>query len=280
MRCRSLLFVPGDRPDRHAKALAAGADFVCIDLEDAVAPPAKDAARVVACDLLRNEPANAASVAIRVNDIKTQAGVRDLLALGEADTPPALLVLPKVRSAAEVEWARGVLDPRLPVRGIIAIIETVEALACAGAIARAGAAALIFGGTDLSAELGCRPEWEPLLYARSRVVHAAAGGGIPAIDVPLLDFQNTDRLQQDCRRARDLGFSGKAAIHPAQLAFIHAAFTPSAAETAWARRVLEASDQARGGVATLDGRMINAAVVRSARRILALAGTDANSRTG
>jgi citrate lyase beta subunit len=272
MRLRSLLFVPADRPDRFARALESGADCVCLDLEDAVAPSAKDSARVTAFDFVRSHASRAVPIVIRLNDVKSADGKRDLDALCEQADAPAALVLAKVRSPEEVRGVRHLLANYSLASRIIPLIETAEALTHVVDIALGGphVEALLFGGADLSAELGCALDWEPLLYARSRVIHAAAVAGIAAIDMPWLAISETERMQQECMRARALGFTGKAAIHPNQIAPIHSAFTPSPAEVDWARRVMEAADAAGEGATLLNGRMIDAAVVRAARRTLAL----------
>jgi (S)-citramalyl-CoA lyase len=272
MRLRSLLFVPADRPDRFARALESGADCVCLDLEDAVARNAKDAARVTAFDFVRSHVSQAVPIVIRTNDVKSADGKRDLDALCQRGDAPAALVLPKVRSPEEVRAVRHILANYSLASRIIPLIETADALTHVVDIALAGTnvEALLFGGADLSAELGCALDWEPLLYARSRIVHAAAAAGIAALDMPWLAVDEMERMQQECLRSRALGFTGKAAIHPGQIAPIHSAFTPSPAEVDWARRVVEAADAAGEGVTLLNGRMIDAALVRAARRTLAL----------
>jgi len=272
MRLRSLLFVPADRPDRYARALESGADAICLDLEDAVAPDAKEDARRAALEALAGPNDRAAVLSLRINEIGSAFGRLDVQALCDAGRAPAALLLPKVRAPDEVRQLRDLLASRQLAPRIIPLIETADGLARAMEIAGAADTvdALLFGGADLSAELGCALAWEPLLYARSRIVHAAATAGIPAIDMPRLSIDDSDGLSQECTRARALGFAGKAAIHPAQIAPIHAAFTPSAAEIEWAERVLRAAD-AGHGVVVLNGRMIDAAVVRAARRTIALA---------
>jgi len=271
MDWRSLLFVPADRADRHARAFAAGADAVCLDLEDAVAPAAKDEGRAQVVALLGSATTDLRCMTVRLNDVKTEAGERDLLALCERGLTPAALLLPKVRSAGEVRRVHGLLASRSLSPQLIPLIETAAGLTQAvGIAAGPGVGALLFGGADLSADLGCALEWEPLLYARSRVVHAAAAAGIVAIDMPCLVLDDAVRLEEDCRRARALGFSGKAAIHPAQIAVIHASFTPSQAETELARRIVNAAAAASRGVVVVDGRMVDAAVIRNARRTIHL----------
>jgi (S)-citramalyl-CoA lyase len=279
MDWRSLLFVPGDRADRHAGAFASGADAVCLDLEDAVIPAAKDHARTTVLTLLGSAATDVARMTVRLNDVKTEAGERDLAALGQLGLTPAALILPKVRSLDEVRRVHGLFAGWSLSPPLIPLIETAAGLSRATEIAAGpGVGALLFGGADLSADLGCALEWEPLLYARSRIVHAAAEAGIRAIDMPCLVLDDARRLEDDCRRARSLGFSGKAAIHPAQIPVVHAAFTPSESETDRARRIVSAAASAIEGVVVVDGRMVDAAVVRNARRTLQRAGAARQPR--
>ena len=285
---RSILFVPGDRPDRYGKALAAGADAICIDLEDAVAPGAKAAAREsVARFLARREtpgPPGAApihgrqsEVIVRVNDPASDEGGRDAASLA-GGPPPDAFMIPKVTSDAGIREA-GQLLGNVPLIPIIETVRGLENVADIGA-ASTSVAALIFGGFDLSVELGAEPEWEPLLYARSRVVHAAALSGIEAIDMPSRNLRDMTGLRDEAAKARRLGFAGKVAIHPAQIPAIHEVFTPSPEEVERARRIVEADRAAGGGAVALDGRMVDRPVVEAARRMLARAGPRAGEAAG
>ena len=154
------------------------------------------------------------------------------------------------------------------------IIEANDGLADAQAIARASrrVASLLFGAVDMSAELRCANAWEPLLYARARVVHAAASAGIDVLDVPFLDLADDEGLAREAAAAAAMGFGGKAAIHPRQLAAIHAAFTPTAEQLERARRVVAAYEASESGLVVLDGRLVELPVVRAMYRLLAAAG--------
>lgn len=262
----SLLFVPGTRPDRFAKALASDADVVCIDLEDAVPADGKDAARAAAVAGIGPR------VAIRVNGLRTRAGLADLLALAAAPALPGLVLVPMVESAEQMAIVAAVLGEGAR---LVPLIETPRALAEAGAIAAApGVVAMMFGGGDLSAELGVALAWEPLAVARGLFVLACAGAGVPAIDVPFIALDDTDGLAQEARRAGAIGFQAKAAIHPAQLDAIHAALRPDAATVAEARAALAAFAAGNGGAIRHDGRMLEAPVMRRYHKILAMAGND------
>lgn len=262
---QSMLFVPGNRPERFAKALVSGADMVCIDLEDAVPAAEKASAREAAISAAAED----ARLAIRINAVSTRAGLADLLALAESDRRPDLLFVPMVESAAEIAVARSVLaDPKVE---FVPLIETVAGLANAGAIAaEAGVAALMFGGGDFSAQLGVTLSWEPLLVARSKLVMAAASAGKRAIDVPFIHMDDEAGLIEECTRAKTLGFSAKAAIHPAQIAPIHSVFRPTADEIAEAEEAESAFAAANGAVVRFKGKMLEAPVMARYRQILAL----------
>jgi (S)-citramalyl-CoA lyase len=270
---RNLLFVPGTRPDRFAKALAARPDMVTVDLEDAVIPAHKDEARARSMPLFEAARADGIERVVRINGVRTPFGLKDLLAIVEHPSPPDAIMLPKVESADEVRIVAALLQRAARPVGLHVIIESNAGLDQARAIAAASPRirSLLFGAVDMAAELGCAMDFTSLLYARSRVVHAAASCGLDAIDVPYLDLEDEAGLALECRLVRDLGFTGKAAIHPRQLGPINATFTPDAARIAYARRVIEAFETAQDGLVVVDGKLIELPVVRSARRTLALA---------
>lgn len=262
-----MLFVPGSKPDRFAKALASGADCVCIDLEDAVPAAEKDMARVAALAALADgaDP----RLALRINGVMTRAGLADLLALTQAERRPSLLFLPMVESATEVELVRTILaDPAVR---LVPLIETVAGLRAADAIAADPAVAmLMFGGGDFSAQLGVPLAWEPLAVARAQLVMAAAGANKPALDVPFIHLDDAAGLAEECRRAKALGFAAKAAIHPSQIAVIHEIFRPTAEELTEANSALAAFAAAGHRPVRHNGRMLEAPVVRRFEQILAL----------
>ncbi len=271
---RSLLFTPGLRTDRFAKALQGDADMVCIDLEDGVAPDFKTEARDKAIPAL-HDPAlgGSAARAIRINPIKTGDGMRDLLALGDAGTAPPAILLPKVESPEDVRWAAELLDETgYDTTKLMVIIETGRALEAALEIAAASPRidTLLFGGADLSAEFGATLDWEALHYARGRAVHAASSAVLDLIDVPSLDIKDEDGLRREARLAQRMGFTGKAAIHPIQLPPINEVFSPDAETVEFARRVLAAYEESDAGVALLDGKVVEMPVVRAMRRALAI----------
>jgi len=261
---RSLLFVPGARPDRFAKAAAAGASCVCIDLEDAVPEDGKAAARAAVVTWLGGGGVGA----VRVNQLVNAHGLADLLALAPA--PPAFVLVPKVENAGQLSVAHGTL----PGAGLIPLIESPEGLANADAIARApGVVALTFGGVDFSAELGVAVGWEALLLARSMLAYAAARAGVGLIDVPYLALDDATGCEAETARVRALGFTGKAAIHPSQIAPIHRAFRPDEAAVAEARAATQAFAASDGGAARHDGKLLEAPLMRHYARVLAVAET-------
>jgi (S)-citramalyl-CoA lyase len=274
---RNLLFVPGTRPDRFPKALAAGPDMVTVDLEDAVIPAHKDAAREAALGLFGDPPTNRIERVVRINGLRTAFGLKDLLAVALHPSPPDAIMLPKVESADEVAIAAAILDRAERPVALHVIVESNRGLEAAFAIAGAAPSvrSLLFGAVDMAAELGAAQEFTAMLYARSRVVHAAASHGLDAIDVPWLDLADEAGLVDECRRVRDLGFTGKAAIHPKQLAPINAAFTPGAEQIVYAQRVIDAFESSADGLVVVDGKLIEIPVVRSARRTLAIAAATA-----
>jgi (S)-citramalyl-CoA lyase len=270
---RSLLFVPGLRPDRYPKALDTPADCVCVDLEDAVAQARKDEARELSLPLFGDAARPRAERVLRVNGLRTVDGLRDILAVIELADRPQALMLPKIKHAEEIRWLDDLLTSRSVDIKLQVIIETADGLHNALDIAAASerVVALLFGAVDLSAELRCSQTWESLLYARSRVVHAAARAGIDAIDVPFLDLNASDALELEARRSQQLGFTGKAAIHPAQLEVIHQVFSPGPEEVERARRILATFSESTDGLVVVDGQLIEKPVVRAMQRIVSLA---------
>lgn len=267
---RCVLFVPGSRPERYAKAWASGADLVCVDLEDAVGPGDKDSARRAALDYLATAPAGPGPV-LRINGLRTAWGLADLLALRAHPAALPLLMLPKVESAVEIEILRAVLGARSP--GVIALIESARGLEQAHAIASApGLIGLMLGGADYCTELGAQIGRNSLLYARSRLAAAAAAGGVLAIDVPFLDLSDGEGLAAETRHARELGLAAKAAIHPAQVEPIQRELSPTAAEIAQAERILAAYRSAPHEALAVDGKLVDRPIVLAAERILARAG--------
>ncbi|NND02072.1 MAG: CoA ester lyase [Acidimicrobiia bacterium] len=271
---RTFIFAPGLKPELFPKALASGTDIVCVELEDGVAPKDKDVARARALALF-NEPLvdDGVERVVRINSVRERVGVADVSAVLATDTPPPVLMMPKVRTPDEVKWLDGLLTERGHQTRLQVIIETNEALEAAYEIAHSSTRinAMFFGGVDMAAELRCANAWEPLLYARSRVVHAAASAGHDVIDVPYLDLDDPDGMTVAARQARELGFSGKGAIHPKQIAALNEVFTPTPEEVARARRIIDTFETADTGLVVIDGKLIEKPVLRDMYRVLSIA---------
>lgn len=253
------LFVPADRPERFAKAAAAGADAIIVDLEDAVAPTAKDGARAgLATALAALE--QTVPVFIRINATGTPWHAADL-ALAST-LPVAGIVLPKAENAAALLAIRSGLSKK----ALVALVETAKGLSGAEEIA-AASDRIAFGSVDFAADLGCAHVREALLFARSRLVIAARLAGAPQpIDGVTLSIKDEGAVEDDARYAASLGFSGKLLIHPAQIAPARGGFSPSPDDIAWAERIVAGS--ADGAARAVDGIMVDAPVLARAHHIL------------
>jgi citrate lyase subunit beta / citryl-CoA lyase len=269
---RSYLFVPADRPERFAKALASGADAVIVDLEDAVAPAAKGGARDGLARWLHSIDGGAATLLVRINPPGTEWFDADLALLRAA--PPrtvTALMLPKAERASELEHAHRVSGglPLLP------LIESAEGFDHLRDLMRApGVQRLAFGSIDFQLDMGIDESeaGTELLFFRSQLVLASRLAAIaPPIDGVTTAIDDAERLKRDAAAARRLGFGAKLCIHPKQVAAVHAAFTPSAAEIDWARRVLDAMQRAGGAAVVVDGKMVDRPVELRARQVLSFA---------
>lgn len=261
----NFLFVPGNRPERFTKALASGTDLVCIDLEDSVQDSAKDSARADA--ILAINSHDDERLSLRINGLRTAAGLKDILALA-ASKKPRYLFVPMVESAAELDILCSILGENIC---LVPLIETVKGLRAAPRIASVpSVAALMFGGGDFASQLGVNLEWEPLLYARSELIMACAAANVLAIDVPFIDLENDEGLAEECRKARALGFHAKAAIHPRQIAAIRAAMQPNATDLQEARAAIAAFDAGGGAAIRFRGKMLEAPIIERFRQILSL----------
>jgi citrate lyase subunit beta/citryl-CoA lyase/(S)-citramalyl-CoA lyase len=277
---RSLLFAPANRPEVHGKALASGADCLCLDLEDAVPPGAKAGARGAAVAILAEGAGSGPERIVRINCLRTPDGLRDLAAIIDAGPKAGVVFLPKVLDAGEVRLASDLLAEAAPGLSLGVLIETAEGLENAHSILAASdrIAFALFGGVDLAADLGVAVAHEPLLYARSRFVHASRRAGVDALDVPCMAFRDEGAIRAEADAARALGFTGKALLHPAGIAPVHAAFSPSAEEIARAERIVAAYEASPNGLATVDGKLVERPVVRAMQKVLALRDAGASRR--
>ncbi len=294
---RSILSVPGHVAKMHAKALVSAADIVMLDLEDSVPPDAKKNARHQVIQTLKSSAARQRPLAVRINALDTPFGYRDILEVVEAagdrvDT----VVVPKVNTAGDIYFVDRFLDGierhegfDRPI-GIEASIETAEGLAAVKTIATASRRirTLVFGIADYAASVGARlvslsghGEREEEVYpghrwhhALSRIIMTAKANDLMAIDAPYGNFKDEAGLARAAGMACALGCDGKWAIHPSQIDVINRVFTPSPEDVDRARRIIEADDAARSqgrGAVAVDGRMVDQATVRLARRLEAQA---------
>jgi len=286
MRLRSLLFVPGDRPDQMDKALGAGADALILDLEDSVAPQAKAAAREHVAAFLERRP-RVGHVCVRINPLGGTEAARDLAAL--AGQSVDAWVLPKAEGADSIELfdtrllagasSAGVLPPA-PILPIVT--ETAAAMFRLGEYAAVATRllGLTWGAEDLSAALGAASArladgsfTPPYEVARALTLFAAHAAAVPAIDTVYPAFRDDAGLAAYAARGARDGFTGMLAIHPRQVPIVNAAFTPTPEAVAHARRIVAAfRDQPGAGVLGLDGKMIDAPHLKQAERLLARAG--------
>jgi citrate lyase subunit beta/citryl-CoA lyase len=258
---RSYLFVPATRIERVPKALAAGADAVIVDLEDAVAPADKRAAR----DTLAGGFPDARSVLVRVNGPDTEWFEDDLKMC--AELRPLGVVMSKAETADQLRN----VGSRLHAGAILLpLVETARGYA--NIAAQCGVPAvqrLMFGSIDFQLDLGIVGDREELLYFRSGIVLASRLAEVqPPIDGVTVDIENIARVRDDTLYARRLGFGGKLCIHPKQIAPVNQCFRPTAEETAWAQRVVDAAGAAQGGAVQVDGKMVDRPVLLKAQEIL------------
>ena len=271
------LFVPGDRPERFDKAIAAGADVTIFDLEDAVHPDAKAAARAAIGAWLATGRVSgqAAHVLVRINDAASPHFNTDLewLAALPTGTPLAGLMVPKAEQPSALGRIAEVLRRVNPDGQLVAIIESAAGIHQVDAVATApGVARLAFGSLDYAVDLGCEHTRDALAYARARLVLASRVAGLPPpVDGVTTALKDEAVLAGDVAYAREIGFAGKLCIHPAQVAPVRAGFQPSAQQLDWARRVLEAAATGSHAV-QVDGKMVDRPVIEQAKRLLALAG--------
>lgn len=266
---RSLLFTPATKTQHYLTAAAVHAEALILDLEDSVAPRDKAQARRDALNVLCTTTPAKTMAAIRVNAPDTLDGWRDLTALLDSAADPDFLMLPKVQSAAEIGLVKRLLRQSQKTTRLIATAETAVVAAnpdCA--LDPRLVDAVIFGSADMAADLGAEPSAAVVRHARSTILSHAAAAKIPVIDAPFFDIDDIPGLRQAVREAVAEGFAGKAAIHPDHVALINSGFLPGQSEINWAREVLKS---AQAGAGSVGGRMVDEAMARRARGILARA---------
>ena len=280
---RSLLFIPGNRPNMIQNGEVLPADALIFDLEDSVPAGDKDAARDLVAGALRALDFGSRECVVRINDLDTKEAKTDLDAMVRAGIHT--IMVPKVRGAETIRSIASLLSEAEGAHGrqegstaLIALLETAWGIenAMEVALASARVTGLALGGEDLSADLGCprtKEGWE-IFYSRARLVMAAKAAGIDALDTPFTDVHDFEGCERDALFARGLGFTGKLCISPFHLKAIHQAFAPSQEEIDRAAEVVRAmreGEKAGKGAVSLRGKMIDLPVVRQAERVLALA---------
>jgi citrate lyase subunit beta / citryl-CoA lyase len=272
----TLLFVPADKPEMLAKAQSRKAEAIIIDLEDAIAVAAKEAARaILAHELERGALVGPSAICVRINPLD-QGGIEDLEALSRRSIDA--IITPKADSQSGVSQVREAIDSILPAGPTVSLIPQVESargvvqlheLAAARSIA-----AIAFGGEDLCVDLGV-PRSEDsleLLIPRALVALHARAVGLPAIDTVYTAVDDDDGLTREATVARKLGFTGKLLIHPAQIDPVRRVFSPTEGEVRWAHKIIDigvSTNDSDDGVRLVDGKMVDAPVVAQAQRILA-----------
>ena len=271
---RSFIFTPGLNPEMFPKALASGADMVCIELEDGIAIKDKDEARKNTINALKNlKINNDVELVVRVNCQRTKPGLLDLEAFISSKLNVKALMLPKVKTPDEITFIDDLLTDCNMDADLHVIMETNEALENIYDIAHASKriVALYFGGVDMAAELRVPNSYENLIYARSKLVHAGASVGIDVIDVPYLDLEDMDGMKKEAELVRNLGFTGKGSIHPKQINILNEVFTPSKEEIIKAKRIIDQFNASDTGLVVIDGKLIEKPVLREMKRRILVA---------
>ncbi|MFG3403819.1 HpcH/HpaI aldolase/citrate lyase family protein [Streptomyces sp. NPDC048142] len=260
------------RAGRFDSALRACPDVALLDLEDSIRAESKDAAREAALAYLtaRRGQAEGVLTGLRINSPGTVYGLKDLAAIADSSVCDAVVLVPKVESARDIDLVSQVLDAERRRLSMWALIETPRAILQLDAVlATPRLQGVVFGAADYAAATGCRTSAKALLWARSALAAGAAAAGIPAIDSPYFELDDTEGLRADAEEARELGYAGKGAVHPDQLLVIREAFSPTDAEIAAARTIVAAADQARGDMTRAGGHMVGPPLVAAARALLA-----------
>ncbi|MFH9348181.1 HpcH/HpaI aldolase/citrate lyase family protein [Kitasatospora sp. NPDC017646] len=271
---RAWISVPAPAVNRYDTAKTSGAHVALVDLEDSVAPAKKQHARTIAERFFDGQATSPCLLGVRMNAPVLLDGIKDLAAMSGWRAKPAVVLVPKVESARDIELVAGVLDAADYQPFLFALIETPRAIEKLPSIVRASRiSGLVFGTADYAAALGCGMGWEPMLHARSVVANSAASAGLAAIDSPYFQMDDPDGLRQEAERAKALGFHGKGAIHTGQLPVITELFTPSQEEIAHARAVVAAAQDSGSNITSVDGQMVGRPFFTMARSVLEAAGT-------
>ena len=267
--CRSLLSTPATAVSRYANSRLSGADIAMVDLEDSVPPQRKEEARRTAAAFF-TDPGGPARRAVRINTVSEADGLLDLLALRDYPVKPDLVLVPKAETARDIEIVAHALAPTCPDTEFFAVVETPRGLANAVGIAAASPRlrALVFGSADYAFAVGARLTWEALAYARGTVVNSARAAGIEVMDSPYFEAHDVEGLRREAASARDLGFSGKIAVHPQQIPVINETFSPGPDVLDTARRVVAAGRESGRSATLVDGVMVGAPFFEASQKLI------------
>ena len=268
---RSFIFTPPLKINMFDKAVKSGVDIVCLELEDGIAPSDKPIARQNALKIInKKKDYNNIEVLIRINSIREIFGILDITAILNNKTQPDGLLVPKIKSPEELKILDNLFTEKKLNTKFHAIIETNSGLEKANEIAASTdrLEALFFGAVDMSAELRCQNSWNNLLYARSKVVHTAASKQLDVIDVPFLDLDNLKKMKEEATNSKNLGFTGKGAIHPKQIKTLNNVFTPSLKEVKKAKKIISLFEKSSSGLVLYEGKLIEKPVLREMYRVV------------
>ena len=269
---RSLIVTSALDTERIYNAAQFGADISLIDLEDAVPEAKKNQARQ---NLKSLDPAKLSGrVGLRINNILLRHGLEDLCALFELAIIPDILVIPKVENVRDVQIVSSLLDQAGVKCGLWALIESAAGLLETAAITRSSPdlVAVSFGMADYAADIGAEMNWQSMASARAHIVNCARAAGISAIDAPTFNIRDEQLLSLDAKRSKEMGFTGKVAVHPRQVPIINAQYSASQDEVLWAKTVVESFGTNSRSIHLINGGMIGPPFLRRAREILAGAG--------
>ena len=274
MLYRSQIFVPGNRPDRFERACLAGADLVCIDLEDAVTKDEKAKARDNVLEWLSSTKHK--HVSLRINGVGTEDGQKDIASLKTSGLKLPFIMIPKVSFKSEMNHLDEDLSNELGT--FFPIIESAKGLINSAEIFSHSRVTLgMYGAVDYAGDVDCDLSWETHLFARSKLVAEANAYDVQLFDAPHINVRDLEDCEATTRKAKALGIHARSAIHPAQIERVHAALAPTDAEIARAERVIAAYQAAKGNVVLLDGTMVEAPIIRRAERIVAYRRRDVQS---
>ena len=264
---RSLLFVPGSRLGILPKALATSADVVCIDLEDAVPQKQKNTVRKKVISAIKEQISKKRrtrkEIWVRINTIRSIAGLSDILAIAEADIAPDGIMIPKINTPEEIKILRDTLSSKHNDLGFHPLIETTQGLKLAYDIAKSShkIGSLVFGGFDMSTNLRVDPNWDALLLARHKLILAAANAKIDLLDMPYFGLNDSAGLEEESKRALKIGFNGKCSIHPKQIDIINQVFSPSPEDVKKAKDLIKKYESQNKAFVSINGVLMEKPVV-------------------